>query len=138
VASFLGWPAMNFIDGRLVPLDGGVAFEAPGVKMQAAPAKADDWGRHLGRAVTLGLRPEDVQPARPGESGLAMEVALMESLGPECLATFERNGLRLSARLIERQGIETNQTIEVGFRMEHAHLFDSRSGMAMVPGRPAG
>jgi multiple sugar transport system ATP-binding protein len=136
VAGFLGWPAMNLIDGRLVEADRSLRFEAPGIRV-AVPT-TERWKAHAGRDVTLGVRPEDVRPVRSGETGLAMRVALVEPLGPECVATLERDGLRLTARLDEKAGIEHQQTIEVCFNMEHAHLFDLESGVALNLGRPAG
>ena len=136
VAGFLGWPAMNFIDGRLVESDRSLRFEAPGIRLVAPTIQR--WKAHAGRDVTLGVRPEDVRPARSGETGLAMRVALTEPLGPECLVTLERDGLRLTARLGEKAGIELQQTIEVCFTMEHAHLFDRESGVALNLSRPAG
>ena len=138
VAGFLGWPAMNFVDGRLVQHEGRILFEGANLKLPVPPAQGAAWAGQAGRLITLGLRPEDVRPALPGEMGLAMRVVLIESLGPERLVTFERDGLRLSARLSGRMGIENQQTIEVCLHMEHAHLFDPRSGLALNPGRPAG
>jgi multiple sugar transport system ATP-binding protein len=137
VAGFLGWPAMNFIDGKLIQYEGRISFEGSGLRLAVPQPKSEGWAAHVGRAVTLGVRPEDVQPGS-GEGALGMSVVLLESLGPERLATVERNGLRMTAKVSGRLGIENRQTVEVCLHMEHAHLFDRESGLALNPGRPAG
>ena len=101
-------------------------------------AGANGWAAHLGKAVTCGIRPEDVAPGRPGTTALTMKCVLVEPLGAERLFTFEREGLRVVARLSQRMGIENQQTVEVCFPMEHAHWFDRESGLALNQGRPAG
>ena len=138
VASFLGWPGMNFIDGRLIQYGGEILLEAPGLKLPLPSAGANGWAAHLGKAVTCGIRPEDVAPGRPGQTALTMKCVLVEPLGAERLFTFEREGLRVVARLSQRTGIENQQTVEVCFPMEHAHWFDRESGLALNQGRPAG
>jgi multiple sugar transport system ATP-binding protein len=135
VAGFLGWPAMNFIDGKLIEYGGEILFEGSGLSLRVPRAK--NWVGHLGRAVTLGLRPEDVQPGC-GNGPLGMEVMLVESLGSESLATMERNGLRMTAKVSGRLEIQNRQTVEVCFHMERALLFDRESGLALNSGRPAG
>ncbi|WRL67268.1 sn-glycerol-3-phosphate ABC transporter ATP-binding protein UgpC [Blastococcus brunescens] len=72
VAGFLGSPAMNLYP--LPVVDGGVAFGD--VVHPAARAGA-------GGTVTLGVRPEDLEIA---DSGLRMEVDLVEELGADAYA----------------------------------------------------
>jgi len=77
VAGFIGSPRMNLLPGEIVRaepagarvrLRGGVEFDAA---VEATGARPGD-------KVTLGIRPEDL---RPGQSGLAGRVTLIESLG---------------------------------------------------------
>jgi len=62
VAGFLGSPSMNFLDGHLVD-DVTVALPDGGhLRLKAGPAVVP-----ADRRVTLGIRPEDIQPAAAGE-----------------------------------------------------------------------
>jgi multiple sugar transport system ATP-binding protein len=141
VAGFLGWPAMNFVDGRLVRAPATLHFVAPGWPPLPLPSsKTGSWMPQAGKPVVLGIRPEDIELATPTPNAvtLAMEVALVEPLGHAWLATLRRNGQRWVARLADRQGIDSEQTVEVRINMEHAHLFDCVTGLALSQGRATG
>lgn len=162
VASFLGWPAMNFVDGRLLPHDGTLcfvsAFDGRGggtdggwslaLPSSMPPAKAACWYASAGRAVTLGIRPEDIQFATsshpPCQAGamLTVEVTLVEALGHACLVTIRRGGwqgLALVPGLPTGSGQKgSGRMVEAFFNMEHAHLFDRSTGWALWNNGPAG
>ena len=84
VASFIGSPAINLFPARVVfqdqagvllQLDPGPQLLLPGM---AAPLDP-------GAAVTLGLRPERLQLAEPGEHTISGELTLAEHLGGETI-----------------------------------------------------
>jgi multiple sugar transport system ATP-binding protein len=72
VAGFIGNPPMNFVPARAI--DDGV-FEALGLQLRGPRGHA---------ALTLGVRPEDLQPAN---EGFGVEVAVVEPLGAHTLVT---------------------------------------------------
>src|SRR3989442_845319 len=90
VASFIGSPAMNLPEARLVGGgDADPALAAGGaVSPRPLPAR---WQQALaaraGAPVILGIRPEDVRPARAGEPGVRMRLDLVEPLGQELLVS---------------------------------------------------
>jgi ABC-type sugar transport system ATPase subunit len=127
VAGFLGWPVMNFLDGRLQSCDGRLCLVAPSCGCLSVP---DAWAAYAGQAVTLGIRPEDIYPV--GDEGLAMEIVLIEALGHATLVTCRRNGWQLTARLPGRWACEReNGSVKMGFHMEQAHLFDRAGGVRL-------
>jgi multiple sugar transport system ATP-binding protein len=134
VAGFFGWPGMNFLDGRLLAEDGNLTFSAGVLRWSLPPDAAGRWQACAGRVVTLGVRPEDVQLEGAANAGTAFVPLLVESLGRESLITLERGPLRLTAR--SRGTVP--QKIHVSFHMEKVRLFDSVTGVALTPGRPAG
>jgi multiple sugar transport system ATP-binding protein len=97
VASFIGSPEMNLVQGRLERSAGGVvcrvgeqALTVPPEVMQARPAL----GGYLGRTVALGVRPESLEDAAlagasSNGSVLRGQVAMTEPLGAELLAHIE-------------------------------------------------
>ncbi|MEW6490825.1 MAG: ATP-binding cassette domain-containing protein, partial [Thermodesulfobacteriota bacterium] len=60
VASFVGTPAMNVLEGALRSGAGGLVFEAPGVRLSLGERK--DLDAHLEQSVHLGIRPEALAP----------------------------------------------------------------------------
>ena len=90
--------------------------------------------------MTLGVRAEDVQIslAEQAPEVLAMEVVLTESVGHASLVTLVRDGWRLTARLAGRRSLGNQQTVGVALIMEHAHLFDRSTGLALCDSRPDG
>jgi multiple sugar transport system ATP-binding protein len=140
VAGFIGWPSMNFLDGWLEPADGGLHFRTAGWSMPVPDRAVRAWGPHAGKKVTLGVRPEDVQVAQPGERcmRLATEVALVESLGRSHLVTLRKAGTQLAALQDGWDGLVEGQTLEIGWDVERTHLFDGCSGLVLYNKRPAG
>jgi len=147
VAGFLGWPAMNFADGQVLPLGEGLCFvveksgssKSPGFRLPLPGSKAAAWAPYVGRPVIVGIRPENLGLASLGvtEAHIVMEVVLIEALGHATLVTFERDGWQVTARLPAwrandgLQGLAVQRSVEVFFHMEHAHLFDRGTGLAL-------
>src|SRR5215467_3650552 len=66
VAGFIGSPAMNLLDARLEHADGGPDVVFGGHRLKVAPGLVRDHlalERYLGRAVVLGIRPENLDDA---------------------------------------------------------------------------
>jgi len=140
VAGFFGWPAMNFLEGKLTQADGRLSLSNEDWSVRVAPGKVVGWTPYEGLPVTVGLRPEHVGVSDPGQGGaaLVMEVALIEFLGHARLVTLERGGLRVTARLVDRCLLKHKQMVEVFFHMECAHLFDGSTGVNLDKGRLTG
>ncbi len=147
VAGFLGWPPMNFADGQLVATDGRLCFASDEWTLPLPSTKVQGWRGHIGKAVTLGIRPEDLRMGAPqsGEASLGMEVLLIESLGNTSLVTLRRGGWQAVAfgddslsRQPSTEPQKQGPMVDVTFNMEHAHLFDRSTGVALSSSRPAG
>ncbi|MBV8168265.1 MAG: ABC transporter ATP-binding protein [Alphaproteobacteria bacterium] len=63
VASFLGNPPINLIEGRLARDGEGVGFGRNGATIRLSARAAAGLVRHEGQPLTLGIRPEDVAGA---------------------------------------------------------------------------
>ncbi len=129
VASFIGSPAMNLLEGILVGRDAGLDFQAgdagfsfplPVRWRQALAARA-------GRPVVLGIRPEHVRPARAGEPGVRMWLDLVEPLGQELLVSARAGAHELTARLAPTAPPLPGQEITLGFDAEALHFFDAET-----------
>jgi multiple sugar transport system ATP-binding protein len=140
VASFIGSPPMNFLDGRLV--NGAVQVgphslplaETVRARLEGSPAQ-----------VLVGIRPEDLG-LDGGGGTLPAEVEITEQLGPETFAYVRVDGLdavevgerpielagALAARLDPRAGVVPGQRLELAVNLEALHLFDAASGHSVL------
>lgn len=127
VAGFVGWPPMNFVEGHLQ--SGGNTLRWTS---EIGPLLAPDAWKRLslpgaGRRVELGIRAEDLvlDPENVCSETLRMAVVRFERLGAVNLGTLESAGCQMVARLPRDTCLEVGAIVEVGFRLEKAHLFDS-------------
>jgi len=136
VAGFTGSPPMNFLPcrvgegGRLLHLPGGVDLPVPG-------ARVAECVRHIGRALTFGIRPEHVGVGAPGGAAAPVDaqVLLVEPLGSDTLGLVKLgNGAdagEITGRFAPEAGLKVNQTMMVTLQLNRFHLFDPDSGRAI-------
>jgi sn-glycerol 3-phosphate transport system ATP-binding protein len=119
VAGFIGSPAMNLVPGELA---------AGGVRVGETLLPLDRPGGESGRAVTVGLRPEHLEPAADGP--LALRLTLLERLGADTIlhGTLRPHGAPLTARAAGTAAPRLGETVALAIRPEHIHLFDAASG----------
>jgi multiple sugar transport system ATP-binding protein len=93
VAGFIGSPAMNFIDARLVR-DGGASVTFAGHKLTVADqllASRPGLDAYFGKEVILGVRPSDFEDAALAEadwSRMTVQSSVTEELGSEIHVIF--------------------------------------------------
>ncbi len=138
VASFLGNPPMNFIEGRISGEDSGLWFEGPfgrwrlpvELAAKALPLKGD--------AAQVGIRPEHIrlgadslgvdefEASRSG-GGLAtmdLKVSLVEPLG-NCLHVHVDDGatVRLVARIPTGANVKVGERVRAVVNLQRVHVF---------------
>jgi multiple sugar transport system ATP-binding protein len=124
VAGFIGSPAMNFIDGRLVA--NGAAFVETG-NGHRLPLKSAN-GAEAGRDVIYGIRPEHFEL---GDGGLDAEVVVVEPTGSETQVVTRFEGHEIIAIFRERQTIRPGDRIPLRPRADLAHLFAKDTGQRL-------
>jgi multiple sugar transport system ATP-binding protein len=130
VAGFLGSPAMNFINGRLMAEGGGLAVRLEdGTLLRLPPARAATLADRRDQTVILGLRPEHMNRAHPGDSrsGLARHIATIELLQPtgsRTYVTFKLGTTDVVAELQAHDASGIKQKIELSIDMNRAVLID--------------
>ena len=137
VAGFIGSPAMNFLKARLEANGDGLAVVPDGGTGLKLPRHlAERYGKHTGANITLGLRPEHLTNAwtehdRGALAPLQLKVEIAEPLGADTLI-FSRIGEReIVCRVTPEAGAMTGAQLTLQANMNHMHLFDSESGMAL-------
>jgi multiple sugar transport system ATP-binding protein len=119
VASFIGNPAMNLIDGHV---RGGV-FEAPGM---AVPAVAASDG-----PITMGFRAEDVAVVSQGGE-IKASVYTLELLGDAAMVTVRIGTSLVSVKTDKAFRAEIGQPIQIRVPLGICHFFDAATG-ARIP-----
>jgi len=117
VASFIGSPAMNLVDGRV---EGGV-FKAQ--HMEVADIDAKDG------PLTLGFRAEDVSLSAPGELGqINAPVYAMELLGDATMISMRIDGVLVSVKADKNFRAAIGDPVSVTINTQFCHYFDSETG----------
>lgn len=133
VAGFIGSPAMNFFDVKLVR-EGNAVWATFGDNKILLPAgkiaKFNDES-YIGKDVVMGIRPENIHDEEVflttmPKSCIDVKVQVVEMLGSETFLYLKATGkdedviARVDARTTTRAG----DTIKVGFDTNHLHFFD--------------
>ncbi|MBI2193333.1 MAG: sn-glycerol-3-phosphate ABC transporter ATP-binding protein UgpC [Planctomycetes bacterium] len=141
VASFIGTPPMNFLDGTLENHEETVWFvhAQARLKMPARfhPALAD----RAGTRVVLGIRPESLRDRGPGQesppgSSLLAVINVIEPLGDQTLVYLGQGATDLIAKVDAHAHLRLGQKVEMGVQMEKTHVFDPETGRNLtLPGK---
>ena len=124
VASFIGSPAMNFLEG-VIRVDNGVVVveTADGMKL-ATPENAEV---EDGMPVVYGIRPEHLS-LTTNQEGLAVRVNVVEPTGSATFAYCHLGDLEICAQFAERPNFSPGADIHLSVDLDKVHLFSAESG----------
>ena len=145
VVAFIGSPSMNLLAGSLVETtvrDASGAKGLSGVEFRAADgaftmALGAQWGSRLasrvGRAVILGIRPEDILVHPEGSTSepvgtVRVRLDVVEPLGSEAFLSARVGAKEYTARVPPRGLPSAGSEVELMFNAERLHFFDAESG----------
>ena len=134
VAGFIGSPAMNFIDATLGGTNGAVVAEAPGLRLALPGPLGARAHAKAGRAVTVGIRPEDVHIATDSDApDLCFDatVEVVEQLGSEILLDTRVGTATVVASVEPTMRIRSNDRLRLSLKPERLHLFDAETEAAI-------
>ncbi len=88
VAGFIGSPAMNFFEGRLVTVDGTTCCQISDFNLKLDAAKREVLAKHIGEEVVFGIRPEHIvdrrlMPDASADAVMKTKIDVVEPLGNE-------------------------------------------------------
>jgi multiple sugar transport system ATP-binding protein len=153
VAAFIGSPAQNLYDAALTEGARSIKLGAQEIPLpDAVRAKRPALVSYAGKDVVVGMRPEHLPAAKPGETGptLVGDVNLIEALGSELVVHFTIDANRVIAEgaldkdeaeaVGKGEGVarvEAKTPVKVGDRMtfgidiEDMQFFDTQTGLAI-------
>jgi multiple sugar transport system ATP-binding protein len=124
VASFIGSPAMNMVEGTI--RDGALQTETTRLPLPAGFKLAE------GRAVTYGVRPENLSLGAAGQGGLTGKVAVVEPTGSETHVICRIDGHEVTAVFRDRVTIQPGDDITLIPDATRVHVFDGASGLRLT------
>ena len=125
VATFLGSPAMNTVEGALELDDGPMLVLADGQRVRLDGARLP---AGLPRQVIAGIRPEHLAVATDGQAMLSATVDTVEPVGNEVFVNLRMGPLALVARLPPEQAPAEGESLGLTLRVPEVLFFDPASG----------
>jgi sn-glycerol 3-phosphate transport system ATP-binding protein len=123
VASFIGSPSMNFLDGR-------VSDDRSHVVLTDGTHIDLDHDVEANRDVVVGIRPEHLSITAPTNSSIAATVRITETLGAETLVylTFGSKNEAITLRVQGTHQYAAGDKLTLYSNPAQIHLFDQASG----------
>lgn len=120
VASFIGSPAMNFINGKIMKKSGKKVFVADSGMTYPLP-KSSFPSITEGQSVIYGIRPEHISI---GNKGISVSVVVTEPTGSQTQIFAKANGDLIDAVVKERIMVKPGEKIGFIIDPNCVHLFD--------------
>ncbi|MBN2565606.1 MAG: sn-glycerol-3-phosphate ABC transporter ATP-binding protein UgpC [Candidatus Eisenbacteria bacterium] len=140
VAGFIGSPAMNLVDGKLVDEGGKVMFTSSTFKAEVPSDKAELLKDHAGKDVVLGIRPEDIYEVEDADrlqssAPIRAHLDVIEPMGNEIFLYFALGGKDLVARIDVRTPPAVNTDVDLLLDTRSLHFFDKETGKSLLYGK---
>ncbi|WP_415715732.1 ABC transporter ATP-binding protein [Roseibium sp.] len=119
VASFIGNPAMNLIDGTV---ESGV-FRAQNTEVRGLNAKDGP--------ITLGFRAEDANVVESGGE-INAQIYTQELLGDSTMVSVRIGGALVSVKADKSYRGEIDDQVSLHIHSDHCHLFDAQTGARLT------
>jgi multiple sugar transport system ATP-binding protein len=136
VAGFIGSPAMNFFDAKLVRSDGKLMVDTGAFQVQVPENKMVQYQAHAGKPVVFGVRPEDVHDpdfAPPGVHKALVDsnVEVTELMGNEVFLYLKSGDKNFVARVDPRTQARIGHKMQVAMNLDLMHVFDKETEQAI-------
>ena len=126
VASFIGSPSMNFLEGTLEKNQDGFYVRA-GTDLIPTTKATAKMEKHLGEKVKLGIRPENISVVSPTHS-LEGTLKVQENLGSEAYVYIEYADTLLTAKVPSMVSKNSGEAITFDIDPTKLHIFAYDSG----------
>ena len=136
VAGFIGSPSMNFIDATVIEKDGKIAINSSDFAVEVPEDREELCRPYVGKEVIFGIRPEDIHDAEYVPAGIKKaevetKVDVTELMGSEVIVYLVTENLEFIGRFDPRTSARVGDKITVAFNMDHMHLFDKDTELAI-------
>jgi len=134
VAGFIGSPAMNFASVTMMDGNGRLTAKNAGLELDVPASHAERLRGHVGREVTMGIRPENLHVASDSDpAGLTFpsKVEVVEQLGSEILLDVRVGSDTMVAAVDPTIRARVQDQIRLAVNPARLHFFDAKTEMAI-------
>src|SRR5436853_236285 len=134
VAGFIGSPAMNFANVTVTEANGSLVAENSGLRITLPDETAQRLRGHVGRAITLGVRPEDLTVAGDATAdhpSFDAVIEVVEQLGSEILLDMKVGEGMMVASVEPSVRVKVRDKLRLAMRPSRLHVFDVKTEAAI-------
>jgi len=137
VASFIGSPPMNFLNGKIIKTDGKLYFDEGRIRVKLVEAMMPKLDSYLDKEVIFGIRSEDIYDKlfvseAPPENVVTLSCEVVEPMGSEVYLHLSSGKHSLIAKVGGHNKPQINQDMDLVFDMNKVHFFDKDTEKAVV------
>jgi multiple sugar transport system ATP-binding protein len=137
VASFIGSPPMNFMEGKIIRRNGKVYFEEGKIFLKLAEGISSKMLAFNGQEVILGIRSEDIYDRlfisdAPPENIVRATCEVSEPMGSEVYLYLNTGRHTFIARVGAHDRPQVNQDMDLVFNMSKVHFFNKDTQETIV------
>ena len=127
---------MNFMNGRIIKLDGKFYFDEGRFKVKVAGEMAPGIAGYEGKEIIFGIRPEDIYDKlfaqnAPPENMVKAVVEVIEPMGSEVHLHLNSGKNTFVAKVGGHNKPAVNQAMDLVFDTGKAHFFDPKTDIAI-------
>lgn len=129
VAGFIGSPAMNFIEGKIIR-ENGLKFISTknSLTFQFHSSHQEKLLSFVDKEVIVGLRPESFSADHSGAALLKVKLELVEQMGSEVYLYFLLDEKQFVARVKPNESFRTGGDVQLSFDSQSVHIFENAGG----------
>src|SRR5215212_599383 len=134
VAGFIGSPAMNFANVKVTEANGSLLAENAGLRIKLPDETAQRLRGHVGRDITLGVRPEDLTVANAtnaDDPSFDAVIEVVEQLGSEILLDMKVGDGVMVASVEPSTRVKVRDKLRLAMRPSRLHVFDAKTEAAI-------
>ena len=134
VAGFIGSPAMNFATVTMTDGNGRLTAKNSGMEIEVPSPHVERLRPHVGRQLSLGIRPEDLHVAGDADPiGLTFpsKIEVIEQLGSEILLDVRVGEETMVAAVDPTTRAKVQDTLRLAVNPNRLHFFDAKTEAAI-------
>jgi len=137
VASFIGSPPMNIMQGRIIKKEGKLYFDEGKIQVKLVEDMHKKMANYVGSEVFFGIRSEDIYDKlfvseAPPENIVRVNCEVFEPMGSEVYLYLNTGTHTFIARVGAHDRPKVNQEMDVVFDMSKVHFFDKNTEETIV------
>ena len=134
VAGFIGSPAMNFINGKIVQSDKlYFVIDNLNIKLALETMSSRKLQQYRDKEITIGIRPEDIllSSEKSIAGDISVQVEVVEPMGNETLLYFTLQETQMIARGNPNQQYKSGNNYSMQIKKDKIYFFDKESGTTL-------